>query len=65
MAKFAEIGAEFCVFKSKGPSPITGILFQTNDVRLRGVGSKLVRLEEKSAFFDCCVWFCMTSRSFG
>ena len=28
----------------------TGILFQTNDVRLRGGGSKLVRLEEKSAF---------------
>ena len=49
----------------KGLSPITGISFQTNDVRLRGGGSKLVRLEEKSAFWDCCVWFCMTSRSFG
>ena len=29
-----------------------------------GEGSKLVRLEEKSAFLDCSVWFCMASWSF-
>ena len=49
----------------RGRRQLPAFCFKRTMFVWEGGGSKLVRLEEKSAFLDCCVWFCMTSRSFG
>ena len=54
----------YLIFSFRGRRQLPAFCFKRTMFVWEGGGLKLVRLEEKSAFMDCCVWFCTASWSF-